>query len=77
MDNNKEMVMLLRGMFDALEDLAKRVQALEEHGGEDVDELQRRLVRLEGSDFAQNRRDYERLLADLEAGMPGVPLMPE
>lgn len=74
-----EVVTLLRAMFDALGDLGKRVQALEDGEPElpEVSALEWRLARLEGSDFAQNRKDYQRLQADLENGMPGVPLYPE
>lgn len=39
-------------------------------------DVDNRLKRLETSDFALNREQFERTLKDLEEGMPGVPLMP-
>lgn len=39
-----------------------------------VEDLDNRLDRLESSDFARNRSDYQRVMGQLAEGMPEVPL---
>jgi len=62
---------------DVLRELLAIIQEVNaQHGklGERLDELDGRLVRLESSDFAQNRQDYQRVMRQLAEGMPEVPL---
>jgi DNA repair ATPase RecN len=70
--------------------LARRVKDMEEAHGrlqaqmeklrtdrDRLEEIEARLRRLEESDFALNKADYQKTMKDLRAGNPGVHTFPE
>lgn len=58
-----ELIEMMRLSHDVLQDTMARLTILEQ-----------RLSRLESSDFAKNRDEYEGTMRELASGMPNVPM---
>lgn len=59
-------------MWDAIDVIRTAIAELKQT----VMALDNRIQRLEGSDFAKNRTEYEQTMLDLAVSNPGVPLFP-